>query len=79
MDGGSLVKLIVKDVQKKLKTLGMKRHKFVVNAVIGECKGQGLLMVSRCLWDESKDGFVTVQSKNSKTYAVVVVHAIYYE
>ena len=55
------------------------RHKFVVNAVIGECKGQGLLMVSRCLWDESKDGFVTVQSKNSKTYAVVVVHAIYYE
>jgi len=79
IDGGSLVKLIVKEVQEKIKTLGMKRHKLVVNAVVSQVKGQGLRVVSRCLWDQGKDGHVTVQASNSDIHVIVIVHGLHYE
>jgi len=79
IDGGGLAKLIVKEVQEKIKTLGMKRHKLVVNAVVSQAKGQGLRVVSRCLWDSGKDGHVTVQASNSDIHVIVIVHGLHYE
>nr|XP_026689617.1 tctex1 domain-containing protein 2 isoform X2 [Ciona intestinalis] len=78
-EGGRLAKILVSEVTDKVKTLGMDRYKFVVNAFVGECKGQGLLIASRGLWDTSTDGHVTVECKTATHFAVVVVHAVYYE
>ena len=61
------------------KTCLPNRHKLVVNAVVSQAKGQGLRVVSRCLWDAGKDGHVTVQASNSDIHVIVIVHGLHYE
>lgn len=63
----------------KVKKLGFKRHKFVVSVSVGNIQGQGLNMASRCLWDDSTDGHITVEYKNKDLYVVVTVYAVYFE
>ncbi|XP_076809876.1 dynein light chain Tctex-type protein 2B-like isoform X1 [Clavelina lepadiformis] len=78
-NGGKVAKILVEEVKDELKKLNMDRYKFVVNAVVGDGRGQGMLMASRCLWDTETDGHVTVQRTTEKHFAVVTVHAVYYE
>nr|CAB3266875.1 tctex1 domain-containing protein 2 [Phallusia mammillata] len=77
--GGKLAKLLVTEVKDKLKTLGMDRYKFVTNAFVGDCVGQRMMIVSKSLFNTETDGHVTVQRQTAKYYAVVVVHALYFE
>jgi hypothetical protein len=35
----------------------MKRYKLLVQVVIGELKGQGIRIMSQCLWDEKLDNY----------------------
>jgi hypothetical protein len=48
----------------KVKELGYKRYKFVVQVVITSSSGQGIRVASRCLWDPAKDNFASVVYKN---------------
>lgn len=66
-------------VLSRIKTLGFKRHKFVVHVAMGNVQGQGLHVVSRCLSDDKTDGHVTVKYRNKELYALVIVYAIYFE
>jgi hypothetical protein len=45
--------------------LGLPRYKYAVQVVVGENKGQGVQMGSRCIWDPATDG------QASETYANV--------
>jgi len=79
MTGSRLSLLVVREVKDKMKTLGMDRYKFVVNAIVGDVNRQGMRVASRCLWDENNDGSVTVTQKNNKHFVVCIIHAVYFE
>lgn len=40
------------------------RYKIVVQVVMGEIKGQGLRIMSKCLWHEDYDNYVSYTYKN---------------
>ena len=44
---------IADDIKYKIKTnLQLPRYKIVVQVIVGEQKGQGVLLGGRCLWDQ---------------------------
>lgn len=42
----------------------MPRYKVVVQTAIGEMKGQGIRVASRCLWDMETDNYVSCNWTN---------------
>jgi hypothetical protein len=48
----------------KVKELGYRRYKFVVQVAITSSSGQGIRVASRCMWDPAKDNFASVVYKN---------------
>jgi hypothetical protein len=40
------------------------RYKYVVQVFLGENKGQGARVASRCLWDTETDNYATFSYKN---------------
>ncbi|XP_038571596.1 dynein light chain Tctex-type protein 2B isoform X1 [Micropterus salmoides] len=44
-------------IKGKVKNAGFDRYKIVVQVVIGEQRGQGVKMSSRCLWDSDTDNY----------------------
>jgi hypothetical protein len=42
----------------------MPRYKVVVQSVIGEVRGQGVRVTSRCLWDQETDSYVSFNWNN---------------
>ncbi|PSN31096.1 hypothetical protein C0J52_24757 [Blattella germanica] len=52
-------KKIARDVRNKVKDLGFKRYKFMVQVVLGEQHGAGVKIGSRCLWDADTDNYAS--------------------
>uniref|UniRef100_A0A3P8WIM8 Dynein light chain Tctex-type 2B n=1 Tax=Cynoglossus semilaevis TaxID=244447 RepID=A0A3P8WIM8_CYNSE len=44
-------------IKDKVKSAGFDRYKLVVQVVIGEQRGQGVKMSSRCFWDADTDNY----------------------
>ena len=44
--------------------LNIPRYKVVLQSVIGEVKGQGAYIASRCLWDTETDSYASYSMKN---------------
>ncbi|TMS20667.1 Tctex1 domain-containing protein 2 [Larimichthys crocea] len=44
-------------IKDKVKNAGFDRYKLVVQVVIGEQRGQGVKVSSRCLWDADTDNY----------------------
>eukprot|EP00760_Papus_ankaliazontas_P003065 PhM_4_TR11402/c0_g1_i1/m.71254 len=65
-------------VREQLRGLDMDGYKLIVNAVIGEQRGQGLKMGCRCFWDQDTDGYAEETYTNSSLFAVVTVFGIYH-
>ena len=57
----------------------MPRYKIMIKVIIGEVKGQGFKVASKCLWDPSLDNFASYQFQNEKLFAVGIVFGTYYE
>eukprot|EP00762_Andalucia_godoyi_P002006 ANDGO_02585.mRNA.1 Dynein light chain Tctex-type len=72
-------KEISRDVQHALKKLDLPNYKFVVQTTIGQLKGQGVRMASRCLWDKENDNSVSVTQKTPSMFVNVMVFGCYYE
>lgn len=66
-------------IKEKVKELGTSRYKLVVVVHVGEVKGQGLQITSRCAWNENFDDFVTAYFTNSSLFAQATVYALYAE
>lgn len=47
-----------------LSDLNIPRYKVVLQSVIGEVKGQGAYIASRCLWDTETDNYSSFSMKN---------------
>ena len=63
----------------QLKTLEYSRYKFTCIVNIGQNLGQDLRIVSRCLWSDKVDTFVTENFQNKELFVVAMVFAIYQE
>ena len=55
------------------------RRKLVSFVTIGEERGQGVRVVSRCIWNEKFDNYASSSYKNSSLFAVGVVFAVFSE
>ena len=66
-------------IKEKVKVLISPRFKLVVVVHVGEKKGQGVQITSRCAWNESFDDFVTVNFTNSTLFVQATVYALYVE
>ncbi|XP_038049658.1 tctex1 domain-containing protein 1-like [Patiria miniata] len=66
-------------VKQRVKLIGFDRYKLVCVACLGQKKGQEVQDVGRCLWDATKDGFVSVAYENATLFVVVSVYAVYQE
>ncbi|ELU00663.1 hypothetical protein CAPTEDRAFT_51500, partial [Capitella teleta] len=50
------------------------RYKICSKVVLGESSGQGVHVVSQCLWSTDSDRFVTVTSQTKDVYAVASIN-----
>ena len=65
--------------KEKVKALVSPRFKLVVVVHVGEKKGQGVQITSRCAWNENFDDFVTVNFTKSTLFVQATVYALYVE
>ena len=70
-------KAIADAIRSRLKALGLPRYKFIVQLVIGENKGQGFRMATKCLWDSATDDFASEDYRNDNVFAVAVAYGVY--
>ena len=49
----------------------MPRYKFIVQCVIGESKGQGIRVASKCLWDVNFDNYASYTFQKVFFYFVI--------
>lgn len=71
-------KNIATAVRNKVKELGFKRYKYVVQVVLGEQHGAGIKIGSRCLWDADTDNYASDVFINESIFCMTVVFAIYF-
>ena len=74
-----LAKSLSDTIRNKLKTMKFPRYKFVCHVTIADKSQSGLMIGSRCLWDEGSDNYATVEVSNSSVAAVATVYAIHQE
>ncbi|KAM9384679.1 dynein light chain Tctex-type protein 2B isoform 2-T2 [Pholidichthys leucotaenia] len=73
-----LTRSLADSIKDKLKNAGFDRYKLVVQVVIGEQRGQGVKMTSRCLWDADSDNYAEDVFMNDSLFCVVAVFGSYY-
>ena len=61
----------------RLKELALPRYKVVVQVVIGEQRGQGVRMGSRCFWDQDTDQSASEQYANESLFCVATAYGVY--
>ncbi|KAJ8301392.1 hypothetical protein KUTeg_020379 [Tegillarca granosa] len=66
-------------VKNKLKELIPPRYKIICQTFIGQKRGQGLEIATRCLWCPSTDSYEVVNFKNDSIIATVIIHGVYFE
>lgn len=75
----SWTQVISNTIRDKIKELGYDdRYKTVVQVVIGEKRGEGVKIGSRCLWDADTDNCTSLVFSNDTMFCVAAVFASYY-
>ncbi|XP_063352342.1 dynein light chain Tctex-type protein 2B isoform X2 [Pelmatolapia mariae] len=73
-----LTRSLADSVKDKIKNAGFDKYKLVVQVVIGEQRGQGVKMSSRCFWDADADSYAEDVFMNDSLFCVVAVFGSYY-
>ncbi|CAM6117912.1 unnamed protein product [Calypogeia fissa] len=71
------VRDITDAIKSQLKDLGLDRYKIVVQAMLGEQKGQGFQMSCRCFWDPNTDNYAHDSFSNESIFCVAGAFALY--
>ena len=74
----ALSQQIAAEMRDKIKELNLARYKVCVHVVIGELKGQGARMASRCFWDADVDNVATEVFKNETLFCVANAYGVYH-
>lgn len=59
-----LIKVLTDAVQAKIKALKYKRYKIITHVALGERRGEGVVAVTRCIWDPMSDCLATYTFMN---------------
>ncbi|MES1912505.1 MAG: hypothetical protein MHM6MM_004770 [Cercozoa sp. M6MM] len=79
-EAAKLARLVAAKIRSRLKAeLDAPRHRHVVQVIIGERREQGVRVGSRCLWDDKRDRYVSVNFQNKTLFATAIVFGIYFE
>ena len=70
---------IADEIKATVKALSIPNYKIVVQTVIGEVKGQGVRVASKCLWDDQNDNYASFTYTNNSLFCTGIVFGIYYE
>uniref|UniRef100_U3FKU7 Tctex1 domain-containing protein 2 n=1 Tax=Callithrix jacchus TaxID=9483 RepID=U3FKU7_CALJA len=73
-----LTKHLSENIKDKLKEMGFDRYKIVVQVVIGEQRGEGVFMASRCFWDADTDNYTHDVFMNDSLFCVVAAFGCFY-
>ncbi|XP_017396483.1 tctex1 domain-containing protein 2 isoform X1 [Cebus imitator] len=73
-----LTKHLSENIKEKLKEMGFDRYKMVVQVVIGEQRGEGVFMASRCFWDADTDNYTHDVFMNDSLFCVVAAFGCFY-
>uniref|UniRef100_A0A3B3ZLX4 Uncharacterized protein n=2 Tax=Periophthalmus magnuspinnatus TaxID=409849 RepID=A0A3B3ZLX4_9GOBI len=65
-------------IKDRVKKAGFDRYKLTVQVVIGEQRGQGVKMSTRCFWDADTDSYAEDVFITENLFCVVVVFGSYY-
>uniref|UniRef100_A0AAX7U090 Tctex1 domain containing 2 n=1 Tax=Astatotilapia calliptera TaxID=8154 RepID=A0AAX7U090_ASTCA len=65
-----LTRSLADSVKDKVKNSGFDKYKLVVQVVIGEQRGQGVKMSSRCFWDADTDSYAEDVFMNASSILV---------
>ncbi|CAL1593488.1 unnamed protein product [Knipowitschia caucasica] len=65
-------------IKDRVKKAGFDRYKLVVQVVIGEQRGQGVKMSTRCFWDADTDSFAEDVFITENLFCVAVVFGSYF-
>ncbi|BFZ00552.1 hypothetical protein BsWGS_03591 [Bradybaena similaris] len=76
-DTTTWTKEIADTVKARLKEMGYDRYKFVVQAVIGEQKGEGVKMACRCFWDSDTDNYAQDIFINESLFCVTAAFGVF--
>jgi hypothetical protein len=68
---------IADSIKYKLKELGLPRYKYMVNVVIGQQKGQGVRVGTRCFWDSDTDNCASEYFVNDTLFCLATVYGVY--
>ncbi|KAL2609851.1 hypothetical protein R1flu_028424 [Riccia fluitans] len=72
-----MVRDITDAIKTKLKDMNLERYKLVVQAVLGEQRGQGFQMSCRCFWDSNTDNYAHASFTNDSIFCVAGAFAMY--
>ena len=70
---------ILRELREEIKTLRLLRYKFIFQVVLGELKGQGVRLASKCLWDTNFDNYASATYFTDSYYCTAVVFGFYVE
>ncbi|KAM9461483.1 dynein light chain Tctex-type protein 2B [Clarias gariepinus] len=73
-----LTRTLAEAIKHRVKALELDRYKLVVQVVIGEQRGQGVKMMSRCFWDSDTDGCAKDIFINDSIACVAAVFGVYH-
>jgi hypothetical protein len=59
-----LTRCLADEILQVVKGFNVERYKYVVDVTIGEYKGQGVRIASRCVWDTSTDSYSSSSFRN---------------
>ncbi|XP_050311585.1 dynein light chain Tctex-type protein 2B-like [Anthonomus grandis grandis] len=65
------------EINEKVKDVGMKRYRHIVQVIIGERKGQGVKSGCRCVWDTDIDTSCNEIFMNDTIFCAVTVFAVF--
>jgi tctex1 domain-containing protein 2 len=70
-------RFIADDVKSRLKNMNLPRYKFLVQVTVGEQKGQGVRVGTKCFWDYDTDYCTSEVFQNDSLFCLCVVYAVY--
>ena len=76
---GKMTKLLTEDIKERVKEFNFERYKIVCVVSVGQTKGQGLRVTSRCTWDISTDNHCTYTWTNSQVFCTATVFGLYHD
>ncbi|XP_037326649.1 dynein light chain Tctex-type protein 2B isoform X2 [Pungitius pungitius] len=73
-----LSRSLAESIKDRVKNAGFDKYKLVVQVVIGEQRGEGVKMSSKCFWDADTDNHAEDLFINESLFCLAVVFGSYY-